>query len=101
MKKIINGKMYNTDTARVVGGISRGYPGDLDYWCEELHQKRTGEFFLYGTGGPMSKYARRTGQNEWSGGEAIFPLSLEEAQRWAEEYLDANEYEEVFGTCEE
>ncbi len=101
MKKIIKGRLYNTDTARVVGGASHGYPGDLGFWCEELHQKRTGEFFLYGEGGPMSKYARYCGQNQWAGGEEIIPLSLEEAKEWGEKYLSAEEYEEIFGACEE
>ena len=101
MKKIIGGKKYDTDTARLIGGISYGYPSDLNYWSEELYLKRTGEFFLYGEGGPMSKYARYCGQNQWAGGEEIIPLSLEEAQEWAETYLTAEEYEEIFGACEE
>ena len=101
MKKIINGKMYNTETARVVGGTGYGCPSDLDYWKEELYRKKTGEFFLYGEGGPMSKYARYCGQNQWAGGEEIIPLNLEEAQEWAETYLSAEEYEEIFGACEE
>ena len=101
MKKIINGKRYNTDTATLIGSTGHGYPGDLEYWTEELYRKKTGEFFLYGEGGPMSKYSRRIGENEWSGGEEIRPLSLKEAQEWAEEYLDGDEYEKVFGAIEE
>ena len=101
MKKIIGGRKYDTDTARVVGGASHGYPTDFGYWSEELYLKRTGEFFVYGEGGPMSKYAHRIGQNEWSGGEELFPLSLAEAKEWGEKYLDAEEYEQIFGRCEE
>lgn len=101
MKKIINGKRYNTDTATLIGSTGYGYPGDLEYWAEELYLKKTGEFFIYGEGGPMSKYSRRIGENEWSGGEEIRPLSLKEAQEWAENYLDADEYEKVFGKIEE
>lgn len=29
------------------------------------------------------------------------PLTIEKAQRWAEEYLDADEYETLFGKVEE
>ena len=101
MKKIINGKRYDTDTATRIGSAGYGYSGDLGYWAEELYRKKTGEFFLYGEGGPMSKYARRTGSNEWSGGKEIRPLSPKEAQEWAEEYLDGDEYEKIFGTIEE
>ena len=49
----------------------------------------------------MSKYSRKIGQNEWSGGEKIHPLTLREAQKWVEEHLDAEEYEQVFGLVEE
>ncbi len=101
MKKIINGKRYDTDTAKLVGHTSYGTPGDFNYWWEGLYRKRTGEFFLQGNGGPMSKYSERIGENEWTGGQEIIPLSLEEAQEWGEKYLDAEEYEEIFGRVEE
>ena len=101
MKKVINGKKYNTDTATLIGGTGYSYPGDFAYWRERLYRKKTGEFFLYGIGGPMSKYAIRTGQNEWSGSQQIQPLTVQEAQEWAEKYLEADEYEQVFGAVEE
>lgn len=101
MKKIINGKRYDTNTATLIGSTGYGYPSDLEYWTEELYLKKTGEFFLYGEGGPMSKYSRKIGENEWSGGEEIRPLTLKEAQEWAENYLDADECEQVFGKIEE
>ena len=101
MKKIINGRLYNTKTATLMGTASYSYPGNFEYWKEDLYRKKTGEFFLCGEGGPMTKYSRKTGQNEWSGGEEIIPLTVEEAQEWAERYLDADEYEEIFGKVEE
>lgn len=101
MKKIINGKKYDTDTAKNLGSAGYNHLGDFSFWREELYQKKTGEFFLYGKGGAMSKYARRTGLNEWSGGEEIIPLSPEEARKWAEKNIEAEEYERIFGTCEE
>jgi len=101
MKKIINGKRYDTDTATLIGSAGYSYSGDLEYWTEELYRKKTGEFFLYCKGGALSRYGRQTGQNEWSGGEKIRPLSLKEAQEWAEEHLNADEYEQVFGKIEE
>ena len=101
MKKIINGKRYDTDTATLIGSAGYSYPGDLEYWKESLYLKKTGEFFLHGEGGALSIYSRSTGQNEWSGGEVIRPLSMKEAKEWAEKYLDADEYEQVFGKIEE
>lgn len=101
MKKIINGKRYDTDTAKFIGHAERSHPGDLNYWSEDLYLKRTGEFFIHGEGGARSRYSRQTSQNWWSGGEKIRPLSLKEAQEWAEKYLDADKYEEIFGKIEE
>jgi len=101
MKKIINGKRYDTETAQLIGSASYSNRTDFHFWNEELYRKKTGEFFLYGEGGPASKYSRQIEQNTWSGGEQIIPLTLEEAQEWGEKYLDADEYEEVFGRIEE
>ena len=102
MKKIINGKLYDTETAKLLGSDSYpGGPRDFHYWCEELYQKRTGEFFLYGEGGPMSRYAQSCGQNEWSGGEKIIPLNYKAAAEWAEEHLDADDYQKIFGEISE
>ena len=101
MKKIINGKRYDTDTAECIGWDSWGTPGDFKHWSEELYQKRTGEFFLYGESGAMSKYAETIGQNEWSGGEKIMPLDYESAREWAEKHLGADEYEKIFQVIED
>lgn len=102
MKKIINGKKYDTETAtKKASAYASCSMSDFGYWEEELYQKRTGEFFLYGHGGPASKYSVTVGQNEWSGGEKLIPLSMEAAQKWAEKHLDGDEYEEIFGEVEE
>ena len=85
MKKIINGKRYDTETAEFCGSREYGYPGDFDHVSEELYQKRTGEFFLYGEGGPNLKYREEISMNSWSGGEKIIPLTDDEAKEWAEE----------------
>lgn len=95
MKKIINGKVYDTRTAELVGSDENGAHGFE--WCEEtLYRKRTGEFFIHGRGGPLSIYCERDG-SLLVGGEAIKPLTFEEARKWAEESLDADEYVEIFG----
>lgn len=102
MKKIINGKKYDTETASKAGSWSNGGGWrDFSHFEEILYRKKTGEFFLYGEGGPMTKYAVSTGQNSWSGGERIIPLTYENARKWAEEHLDGDEYEEIFGEVTE
>jgi len=101
MKKIINGKRYDTETAQLIGSDGYSNRRDFCFWREKLYRKKTGEFFLYGEGGAMSRYGRSTGQNLRSAGEEIQPLTLKEAQEWGEQHLDADEYEEVFGRIEE
>ncbi len=101
MKRIISGKKYDTATARLLGVYEYGCPSDFRHMREELYQKRNGEFFLYGVGGPMSKYAESCGQNSWGGGEEIVPMTEGEAKTWAEENMTCSEYEEAFGEVEE
>ena len=102
MKKIINGKRYDTSKAKEVATAYSVAPAnDFNYWEETLYQKRTGEFFLHGHGGPMSKYATRTADNMWGWGEKIFPLTVDSAVKWAETYMDTDDYEELFGAPSE
>ena len=102
MKKIINNKLYNTDTAECIGAWDNGLlPGDLASCAEKLYRKRTGEFFLFGEGGANSKYAVSCGDNHWRGGEQIAPLSWLSAREWAEEKLGVEEYDAIFGEVAE
>ena len=101
MKKIINGRLYDTETAKDVGCDYHGSPRDFSYWSEHLYQKRTGEFFLHGEGGPNSRYSRSLGPNEWCGGEKIIPLTYDAAREWAEKHMDADDYQDLFGDVPE
>lgn len=99
MKEIINGKKYDTETAEHVSGHSVCQGSFTDY-TERLYKKKTGEFFLNGHGGPMSKYAESCGQNQYCGGGATIPITIEEAKIWVETY-DDDIYEQLFGEVEE
>lgn len=102
MRKIRNGKAYDTETAREVGSYHNTYDtGDFNWYEETLYRKRTGEYFLHGVGGPRSRYAVSISSSGWRGGEEITPLSYSEATDWAEEYLDAEAYEAEFGEVPE
>ena len=102
MKKIINGKVYDTEKAKKVASWYSDYArNDFHYYEEELYKKKTGEFFLYGEGNAASPYSRGCGQNEWCGGEKIVPLTFKEAQDWAEKHLDGDEYCAIFGEPDE
>lgn len=102
MKKIINGKMYDTETVKKVAEWSDGLSfRDFTHAEETLYRKRTGEFFLHGVGGPATRYAVSCGQNAWSGGSKIIPLTWDAAREWAEAHMDAEDYEAVFGPVPE
>lgn len=102
MKKVLKGKVYDTETAKKVASWYSSYArNDFHYYEEELYQKKTGEFFLYGEGNAASPYSRSCGQNEWCGGEKIMPMTFKEAQEWAEKHLDGDEYCEIFGEPDE
>ena len=92
---------YDTDTATFLGDFCYSDPGDFNYYEEELYQKRTGEFFIYGKGGPRSPYAKAIGQNSWTGSENIVPLTIADAMEWAEKNMDVDDYEDIFGEVEE
>lgn len=101
MKKVINGSLYDTETAKLLGEDSYSNPRDFAHWRESLYRTKSGKYFLHGEGGAMTKYAVCVGQNEWSSGEKIIPLDLDSAQKWAEEHLDGDEYIKAFGEPEE
>ncbi|KWZ95983.1 hypothetical protein HMPREF3224_01019 [Anaerococcus hydrogenalis] len=97
MNKVINGKRYDTEKAELVGNWTNGHRyGEFQYECEKLYRKKTGEFFLYGSGGPMSSYAVPSGNNNWTGSSKITPISVDEAKEWVEKNLDADDYEKYF-----
>lgn len=101
MKKIINGKKYDTETATEVCEWSEGYVSDLRYVEETLFRKKTGEYFLHGYGGAASRYAQRIEDNNYEGGSAIIPLSYEAARKWAEDHMPVEIYEAEFGEVSE
>ena len=89
MKKVINGALYDTETAKPLGKDSYSNPRDFRHWVETLYRTKSGKYFLHGKGGAMTKYAVCVGQNEWSGGEKIIPLDLDSAQNGLKSTLTA------------
>ena len=101
MKKIINNRMYNTETAECLADWDNNLSyRDFNNLDEHLYRKKTGEYFLYGQGGPNTWCATPVG-DMWGSGEKIKPLSEEEAREWAEYRLTSEEYIEIFGEPEE
>lgn len=109
MKKVIDGRLYNTESARELASWEPNpYRSDFSWFCETLYRTKTGRYFLHGEGGPASRYSRTVGQNEWCGGEKIVPLGDGEsdygesrAMAWVEEHCSGDVYEDIFGKIDE
>lgn len=101
MKVIIKGKLYSTETAERIDNYRCSGPGDLRYFDEDLYRKRTGEFFLHGKGGPLSKFRSPADGGGWNGGEDIIPISEIDAKEWVEAHCDVDTYIRLFGAVEE
>lgn len=63
--------------------------------------RKQGEFFLYGSGGIFTKYAKKTGLNSWERSEAILPLTEDEVREWAMTNLDDDGYRNICQKIEE
>lgn len=102
MKKYINNKVYDTDTAAELASRSANYArSDFGWFSETLYRKKTGEYFLYGHGNAASPYAERVEGTMRGPGERITPMTAEEAEAWAEEHLTTDEYDAIFGEITE
>lgn len=102
MKKVIKGSLYNTDTARRIGGVepAGGNTSDFNYFCETLYRSKAGKYFLHGEGHAKSRYGVWHG-NTGTWGETIRAYTYAEAEQWAEENLTADEYVTEFGAPSE
>ena len=87
MKKIINGKKYDTETATLIHETYKEFDGN--YAQKWYFRKKNGEFFYEHNSSGIY------------GCRGITPLSLEEAKDILQEELDGDKYEEIFGPVEE
>ena len=96
MRKIINHKLYDTKKATLIAKWDNGYPFNDFHNCrEELYITKKGNYFIYGTGGPLSKYAVSFG-NTTSGSEDIKSASREDAIEWCLESQRPDVIEKYF-----
>ena len=102
MKSIINGTRYDTDKATLIGetdNIGKGASSmtDFKWWEAGLYvTPRSGRYFIAGRGGAMSRFSRKIDSSSWRGGEAIVPMSEEEAFEWAQHQLPESAIEQHF-----
>lgn len=96
-RKVINGKLYDTATAKKLAEWDENGADSINYISEALYRKKTGEFFVFGDGGANTKYARISRSKSFEPGSEIIPLSLAQAKAWASDHLSHHEYDDIFG----
>lgn len=97
MKKTVEGKTYNTATAKLIGEWRNTLTVRNSNWCHEiLFQTTEEEYFIWGCGGSLSAY--RSGNSRSPGSKAdITPLSRQEAKEWAQAHIKHELYVKEFG----
>ena len=82
MRKVIKGKLYNTETAEELASDSNGQtPGSFEYSVETVYRTKSGAFFMYGHGGAMSRY-KDFAQGMYTSGSRIIEMTTEEVIAW-------------------
>lgn len=97
MKKVINGKVYDTNTATQIAYWESGSKTSPSWYEEMLFRKRNGELFIFGHGYAASPYAQRYPDGNLGAGSVIRPVSWEDAKLWAEDKLDDVDFDKLFG----
>lgn len=87
MKKIINGKVLNTDTAKMIATVMIDKEKDI---IESLYRTKSGAFFIYSVF-PKSN----VGKLDMS--EEITLISHTQANEWSRQHLTESEYNDWFG----
>lgn len=103
MRKIIDGKVYDTETATqllAVGNAGIVSSSDFTYHSTHLYRSRKGQYFLAGHGGALSMWATRL-NNGSTGGDGIRLVTEQEARKLVEFHGSAEDYETIFGSPEE
>lgn len=99
MKAIINGTRYDTEKADLIWEHSADvFRQDLDWFSESLYRtKRSKVFFLAGRGNARSRYAVHVGGGSYGPGQKITPMTQQNALRWAQDNMPADQIEAIFG----
>lgn len=96
MKRTIDGKIYNTDTATKIATWSNGHNyNDFNYCDESLFVTSKGAYFVAGEGGAMSKYSQSHGNSRGSG-EGIEVLTKSQALAWCEHHQEQDAIDKFF-----
>lgn len=96
MKKVIDGRIFDTAKATRVAFHNNGRSdSDFRTEIEGLYRTSRGTWFLAGEGGALTKYRQQFG-DMWGYGEAIIPLTDQEALKWLEDHEGTSLAEKYF-----
>ena len=84
MKKVINRKLFNTETAEKIAYWDNDqHRRDFGFMAETLYRTKKGHYFIHGEGGPSTVYASHAYGGRMSG-ESIYALTDHAAFEWCE-----------------
>jgi hypothetical protein len=86
MRKLVDGKLYDTDEAEEVARYRHGLQGDFSHYKEALYRTDAGRWFIAGKGNAKTKYANTTPDGMKGPGSDIRPLSDDDAFAWLERH---------------
>lgn len=103
MKKIIDGKLYDTETAeRIYSMMQMGATGFGEFQETILYRKSNGEYFFNCIGNTWEFEEYIVIEDGTMIDAIIIPTSEEQAKNWCERtHISADRYIEVFGMPEE
>lgn len=106
MKKVLDGLIYDTSRAIVIGragtkadeSVLANPTTEFESWQATLYRTpKAVRYFLVGSGGPMSRFGQAAGRNTWDRGMDLIPMNREQAHAWARAYLAPAIVEAEFG----
>lgn len=99
MKKVLGQKLYDTNTAEIVGE----HLDCNEYKCEvlRLYRKKNGELFIYFGFGTATEDWKADETSYHFYNEYIVPVKDECAKTFLKEWLDTDIYMNIFGPVEE
>lgn len=96
MRKVINGKVYDTDKSEEIFHWSNDYAMSDFRWREKtLYRTAKGAWFLFHEGGPMTDMATRAG-DMYTSGKDIEVLDKDDVIGFLEKHQAINTLEKYF-----
>tara|TARA_Y100000310_G_C20541072_1_gene743324 strand:- start:338 stop:649 length:312 start_codon:yes stop_codon:yes gene_type:complete len=96
MKRIVDGLVYDTETATKVAEWRTGYGRAFYAFDEAIFVTKNGRWFRAGHGGPKTVYRQQAGVNTYSSGWGLIPLTDDEALQLLETRGEIKAIEEHF-----